>query len=256
MRASNLPFSIEDSNDRISEILNTSDNSYEENKSIPPEESLTFDNGFYVDITALFIDIRDSSKLTRTHTRPVLGKIYRAYVSECVAVINSDPNCRQIFIEGDAVVGVFSTQYTKDVDTVFETAGKLASLNLLLNYNLEQKGYSKIQCGIGLADGNALMIKAGHKGSAVNEVVWIGKTLSEAAHLSDLGNKGTNHQVQLSTKVYECLKKQYKNLCKPVYETIFEIHHYQATIGNIQMHEWLRTNWDAALIPLTPADPD
>lgn len=37
--------------------------------------------------------------------------------------------------------------------------------------------------GIGLAYGRALMIKAGYKGSTINEVVWMGDVVNEASKL-------------------------------------------------------------------------
>lgn len=62
------------SNDRIKEILYSSEK-FEEVNEIPGRDRLTYSNGFYVNCTALFIDIRGSSQLPDKHTRPVLGKI-------------------------------------------------------------------------------------------------------------------------------------------------------------------------------------
>lgn len=254
MRATNLQYSIQDSHDRIREILDAADNSYEDRESIPSEDSLTFTNGFYVDVTALFIDIRGSSRLAQVHKRPVLGKIYRAYISECVAVINSNPNCSQVFIEGDAVIGVFSTPLMADVDSVLETAAQLGSLNILLNHHLSKKQYSMLNCGIGIADGTALMIKAGHKGSSVNEIVWLGDVLSEAAHLCSQGNRGGRQQFQISTRVHDCLKPAYQAMLKPVQlgTLLGGVACYEASIGNIAMHGWLINCLKLPLQPLIP----
>jgi len=64
--------------------------------------------------------------------------------------------------------------YQSQIVCAFETAGKLSSCVELLNYRLVKKGYQPIKCGIGIAYGRALMIKAGAKGSGVNDVVWMG----------------------------------------------------------------------------------
>ena len=53
---------------------------------LPPRDDLTFNNGFYANCSALFVDIRDSSKLPDKHKRPVLARLYRSFVSEMVAV--------------------------------------------------------------------------------------------------------------------------------------------------------------------------
>lgn len=188
MEATNTAYSHEASNDRIRDILDSAE-TFEEVNEIPARSRLTFSNGFYVNCTALFIDIRRSSELPNTHTRPVLGKLYRAYLSECVAVINADPNCREVFINGDCVSGVLNTPYAGDVNRAFDTAASLHSVTKMLNWRLEQKGYTQIKCGIGLAYGRALMLKAGYRGSSINDVIWMGDVVNEASNLCHRGNK-------------------------------------------------------------------
>ena len=74
MEATCSYFDHEKSAERISEILNSSDASYDDHKGIPSRDALTFTNGFYVDVTVLFIDMRGSKELSNKHTRPVLAK--------------------------------------------------------------------------------------------------------------------------------------------------------------------------------------
>ena len=45
------------SSERMDKILNASDNDYCDKGSIPARSDLTFKNGYYVNITAIFIDI-------------------------------------------------------------------------------------------------------------------------------------------------------------------------------------------------------
>jgi len=123
-------------------ILDAPDGAYEERDSIPSAEALTFENGFYVKCAALFIDIRESSSLPDRHTRPVLGKLYRAYISECVAVLNSDPNCREVSIKGDCVNAILTRLSSRTSTPRFETTAKLNSLVMILNWQLERKGYT------------------------------------------------------------------------------------------------------------------
>ena len=119
-------YKIEDSADRMDDILDANDNDYEdEGNSIPSRDKLTYKNGYYVDVTAIFIDIVDSSKLTDGHKRPTLAKMYRCFLSECVAVMNSYEICKEININGDCVWGVFETPKMVDVDKVIEVAAKL-----------------------------------------------------------------------------------------------------------------------------------
>lgn len=109
-KATTYKYNIEDSASRIDGILNANDNDYEDNgDNIPFREKLTYKNGYYVNITALFIDIVGSSKLTDGQRRPTLAKMYRAFLSECVAITNSWNMCKEININGDCVWGVFET---------------------------------------------------------------------------------------------------------------------------------------------------
>ena len=110
---------IEDSASRIDGILDANDNNYEDNgNNIPSREQLTYKNGYYVNVTALFIDIVGSSKLTDGQRRPSLAKMYRAFLSECVAIMNSWNMCKEININGDCVRGVFETPRKTDIDNV------------------------------------------------------------------------------------------------------------------------------------------
>ena len=125
MKATNKPYSVSESDTRITDILGVTDQSFGESDQIPHPDRLTYDNGFYVDCAALFIDIRGSSNLANVHTRPVLGKIYRAYISECVAVMNQDSCCGEIFIQGDCVGGVFHILQRDHMNSVFLRAAQL-----------------------------------------------------------------------------------------------------------------------------------
>ena len=89
-----------DSASRIDGILSESDSSFPEVDEIPSLDKLTYKSGFYVNCSALFVDIRSSSELPNKHKRPTLAKIYRAYISEVVAIINANVNCSEIRIDG------------------------------------------------------------------------------------------------------------------------------------------------------------
>lgn len=135
---------------RIDELLAGSDSSYTERTGIPGRESLTFANGYYVAVTVLFIDMRGSKSLAEKHTRPVLAKIYRAYISELVAVLRGNPKISEIYIEGDGIWAVFDTRTKAEVDAVFRSAYTAASLIDILNIKLSKRGYSTVSVGMGL----------------------------------------------------------------------------------------------------------
>jgi class 3 adenylate cyclase len=240
MQTSQRDYVFDDSDSRLQEILEAPAGAYEEVNSIPDRARLTYANGFYVNCTAVFIDIRDSSKLTSLHTTPVLGKIYRAYISECIAVLNAFEECKEIFIAGDCVSGIFNTPFKSDINGALFAAGALNSLIQHLNWRLEKKGYAAIRCGVGISYGRALMIKSGFNGSGLNDVVWMGNVVNEASNLCHQGNKNGRQPVQVANVVYENVCDEYKRLLQPVNGGLWgNTLQYEADLLVVKMKNWL-----------------
>lgn len=240
MKANYKGYDIDESVARVDEILTTSDAVFEETNSIPSRDKLTFSNGFYVNCSALFIDIRNSSQLPKKYQRPSLARIYRAYISEMVAIMNGNQDCSEVNINGDAVWAVFNTPYQENINLVFSTAAQLASMTAILNCRFKKKqGYEPISTGIGMAYGRALMLKAGYKGSTINEVVWMGDVVNEASNLCGYGNKayGDNH-LMVSNTFYGNLKKSNQDLlCKNSTRDC-----YHGNVINLAMDGWWTEN--------------
>lgn len=229
-------FDLDSSVKRIDDILNADNKSYEDSKSIPSRSKLTYINGFYVDCTALFVDIRDSSTMTDEHKRPVLAKIYRSFISEMVVLLNSCSKSKEVNIHGDCVWCVCDTPYKSDIDDVFSLAARVCSMVDILNYKLDKKGYSTYTVGVGLDYGRALMIKAGADGSGLNDIVWMGDVVNQACHLCNEANSGYfDTRVFLSNVIYDNLNEENKKLCTKDYGRDI----YQANIVNYGMNEWL-----------------
>lgn len=185
-------YSYTSSSDRIKDILNQPAGVFEEVDGLPDRDRLTYSNGFYGMCSAVFIDIRDSSGLTEKHKRPTLAKIYRAFISEMVAVLNSDPYVREVNIVGDCVWAVYKTTKTTHIDDVFGVASQANTLLKLLNHHYAKKGIDPLKIGIGIDYGRVLMIKAGFSGSGINDVVYMGDVVNRAAHLAHEAGRGWN----------------------------------------------------------------
>lgn len=170
---------------RIDEILNQPTGQFEETSSLPDRDKLTYSNGFYGLCSAVFVDIRDSSGLTEKHKRPALAKIYRSFISEMVAVLNSSQWVREVNIVGDCVWAVYNTPTTTCIDDVFTVVCYANTLKGLLNAQLSKKDYGPLNFGIGVEYGRALMIKAGYNGSGINDVIYMGDVVNRAAHLAN-----------------------------------------------------------------------
>lgn len=234
-------YKVEDSASRMDDILDASDNDYSDNENnIPSRDKLTFKNGYYVDVTSIFIDIVDSSKLTDGHKRPTLAKMYRCFLSECVAIMNSYTICKEININGDCVWGVFETPNISDVDKVTDVAAKLNSMIRILNYKLEKKNYEKINVGIGIDDGLALMVKAGYSGSSLNDVIWMGDVVNSACHLANKAGRGLRKTILVSSKVYENVLENTQKLLSKC--TIDGKIYYEGNFIWKEMENWYHVN--------------
>jgi|688.fasta_scaffold187823_2 class 3 adenylate cyclase len=183
MQSSYKPYSHLDSVTRIDEILDAPAGNYEEKDSIPSRDTLTFTNGFYVNCTCIYMDIKGSSDLPNKHQRPRLAKIYRSFISESVALLNGSTLCSEVNIHGDAVWAVYEGQYKSNIDSAFNKCAELSSLVKILNCRLKKRSIDGINVGIGADWGRALMIKAGYKGSGINEVVWMGDVVNGGANM-------------------------------------------------------------------------
>ena len=132
-----------------------------------------------------------------------VSQLYRAFVSEMVALMDGSELCREVNIVGDGVWGVFNTPYTVDVDDVFSTAAMVGSIVKFLNHQLREHNFEPIAVGIGLSYGRALVIKAGYSGSGISDVVYMGDVVNQAAKLSSFGCQVYgDRQMMVSPDIY------------------------------------------------------
>lgn len=156
--------------------------------------------------------------------------------------MNQDVNCGELIIQGDCVGGVFHTPYQADIDSVFLRAAQLDSAISHMNWRLAQRGYTQLVCGIGLSYGRALMIKAGYKGRGINDVIWMGKVVNEAAKLCHEGNRGTRRMIQVPSLVQFNLNDHNKALLSPVRDGTglnFDPIHYDGEFIDPEMQAWV-----------------
>lgn len=184
MDGNHKTYSYISSSARIAEILDQPSGQFEETDALPDRDRLTYTNGFYGRCSAIFVDIRNSSALTAKYKRPALAKLYRSFISEMVAVLNSDASVREVNIVGDCVWATYNTPYMSDIDDVFTIACRANTMRKLLNKHLTKRGYDDLNFGIGVDWGRVLMIKAGYNGSGINDVVYMGDVVNRAAHLA------------------------------------------------------------------------
>ncbi|MEU2617563.1 adenylate/guanylate cyclase domain-containing protein [Streptomyces sp. NPDC007157] len=225
---------------RIDDILALPSGNYEEVNELPDRDRLTYTNGFYAKCSAVFVDIRKSSSLPDKYKRPKLAKLYRAYISEMVAIMNGSEQAREINIVGDGVWAVFNTPYKSNIDEVFSVIAQCNSLVKVLNHKLGKAGYSEpISVGIGAAYGRALMIKAGYSGSGISDVVYMGDVVNRAAKLAAKGSSGfLVPPIMLDGDFQFNLNEENKKMTEKNWN--YDCH--TANVVNTLMEQWYKDN--------------
>lgn len=210
MESNFIEYDFSKSLDRIDTIISTT-GEFEELDYIPLRSKLTYSNGFYVKCSAIFVDIRESSSLTDEHYRPTLAKLYRAFISEIMAIMSGNYSCAEVYIVGDCVSGIFDTRTKEEIIGIICTIGKISSIVKILNYKFKKKGIKEIEIGIGASCGRALMVQAGYKGSGMNDVVWLGDVVNEASKYANWGNQGLfDEKILISESIYDKLDERHQ----------------------------------------------
>ena len=133
--------------------------------------------------------------------------------------------------------GIFDTTYKNDVDELFSVAAKVSSMIDILNWRFDKKGYDQIDVGIGLDYGRALMLKAGYKGSGINDVIWMGDVVNGASVLCSYGNKRYNDkEIMVSSTFQDNLNDHNKDLLSWNSDRSC----YNGYVVNTAMNNWLK----------------
>lgn len=178
--------------------------------SIPKNDSKwTYANGVKSWVTAVFVDLRDSTELFKENSIKV-SKVIRAYSSEIIDILNSSDLMREIGIRGDAVYAIYSSPNKNDINEIFTLVCYVNTYMKMLSKLLSQNGFSNVRAGIGMATSNDLIIKVGRKHTGINDRVWIGKALAEADRLSKITNlkrsSGFTNPIAVSLDVYSNIR--------------------------------------------------
>ena len=195
---------------RVNEILNDS-NEIEEKEKVPKENNFTFHNGYFAWVTAVFVDIRDSTSIFTENKKTSTSKIIRAFTSEVIEILKNDDNLREIGIRGDCVYAIYTT--SKKYED-YEIANKVFYVNTfmeMLNKLLQNKNMKTIKVGIGVSTAQELVVKAGREKTGINNLVWIGKAVTFASKFSSLANSNGYNNIIFSGNFYNSFIGELKN---------------------------------------------
>ena len=186
---------------RIKEILNNKLQVIEDSK-IPKDNNFTFSNAHYGWVSAIFVDIRNSTDLFSKDDKVIVSKMIRSFTSEVIEILRKDDLLREIGIRGDCVYAIYTTPTKESIEEMMDKSFYINTFMKMLNKLLDEKGYSTISVGIGVSTAQELVVKAGRKDVGINNSVWIGDAVTKASNLSSLGNKNAYKSLILSSLTY------------------------------------------------------
>lgn len=137
----------------------------------------------------LYVDMRDSTKISAAKRPATLSKIYSSFVRSMIAAARyNNGHVRNII--GDRVMVVFDKKdcFKKAIDTAI-TMNSISEH--ILNKRIRDIDF---RCGIGIDYGKMLIAKAGavRRGAEkefYRSLVWLGKPANVASRLTDIANK-------------------------------------------------------------------
>lgn len=214
----------------------------EEKKNIPADQEFTYENGIVCWVSAIFVDIKNSSELFKTRDEK-LARLLRAFTSELITIMQDFDKYSQIGIRGDCVYAIYSTSTKDDVDSVFSVATQVNTFMKMFNKLLQENSYSTIGVGIGLGCDKELIIKAGRSGAGINDKIWIGKAVVDAANLSSVANRHGYDKIAMSSCFYsniKDLKGNQKDWFKPIYSSsYFNETFYTCDVIRTEFNNWI-----------------
>ncbi|MDU1056062.1 MAG: hypothetical protein E7A37_03325 [Negativicoccus succinicivorans] len=243
-----MSYNYLESKNRIDNILSSETLVIKKDKVPSSDDEFTYSNGIKTWVGSIFVDMVNSSKLCESSDENT-ARIFRALCSELIAIMKDDINFRQIGIRGDCVYSINTTQYKSDLIQLFKTAVRINTFMKMFNKRLDYYGYNSIEVGIGLGCSEELVIKAGQVGSGINDKIWIGKAVIDAAHLSDKANRNALSPILMSDLVYSNIKdlliqenESYANwIALEYYEFDFK-KIYGCNIIDIAFDNWIKRN--------------
>lgn len=229
---------------RVAEILDNIPK-IEDSPKIPGDGGFTFENAHYGWVTAIFVDIRNSTGLFASENKEEVSKIVRSFTSEIIEILRGSDNERSIGIRGDSVFAIYTTSSQQDINDCVTRAVYVNTFLKMLNKLLDKKSYGNIQAGIGISTDKELVIKAGRINTGINDKIWIGKAVTGASNLSSLGNKRWVDSIVISPVTYTNLKDVNLNTAS-IFKCAQDYSYYHGNVVDTAFNKWIdegMPNW-------------
>lgn len=170
----------------------------EEVSGVPRKDIVQWSTGSLLKDTAvLFIDMRESTYLTKQYSRKTAAGVYRSFLDCCTRIIKACDGYVRSF-SGDSIHALFlNDENVNGVQKAVEAAITLQSaITYILNPKLNKKYGRKVGCGVGVDIGNILVTKTGlsyQRGTEKEELydlTWVGHCVPFSCKLCHAARSG------------------------------------------------------------------
>lgn len=234
-------YNYKNSKSNIINILK-SETPIEEKETIPSDQEFTYENGITCWVSAIFVDMKNSSELFKSKDEK-LARLLRAFTSEIITIFQNFSKYSQIGIRGDCVYAIYSTPQKDDLNEIFDIAAYVNTFIKMFNKLLAENKYLTIGVGIGLGCDKELIIKAGRSGTGINDKIWIGKAVVDAANLSSVANRHGYKKIAMNSCFYNNIK-DFSNNKKEWFNHIssskyFDGDFYECDVIQTEFNKWI-----------------
>ena len=240
-------FNYEESRKRIEDILNSKTDIKEVNSISNDEDGFTYENGVRTWVGAMFIDIRHSTDYFKENDAEKVARIMRAFTSELIGILKQNEKYVQIGIRGDCVYAIYSTPKQNDLNDILSDACFINTFQKMFQKILERKNWPTFKIGIGLGASKDLVIKAGRKGTGINDNIWIGDAVIDASKLSSEGNTRGIDPIVMDSCFYENIKDfnanesyKYSDCAKKVWSSKLNEYVYCCNMVTTGFNNWIK----------------
>lgn len=203
-----LFYDFEAGKKRIDSILTSQIEIIEQDK-IPPRDVYVARKGYYGLVTALYVNIRQSTAIFSDTDHLRVARMIRCFTTEVLEILRGYDFVREIGIQGDCLYGKYTTPLQTDVNIVLDIACYVNTFMKMLNLQLKKRNMPPISIGIGIALDREMVITAGRKEVGMDKNFWIGNAGNEAFRLSFAGNKDGIEPIVMSPATFESIIGHY-----------------------------------------------
>lgn len=233
-----MAYNFRNSKANIVNILKSKTSIVKKN-NIPADNEFTYENGIKCWTSAIFVDIKSSSVLFKNMDEK-LARLLRAFTSEIITIFQDFDKYNQIGIRGDCVYAIYSTPEKQDICSVFRIAIMVNTFMKMFNKLLEENSYPYVGIGIGLGCGKELIIKAGRSGTGINDKIWIGNAVVDAANLSSIANRNNHKKISMSEDFYYNIShSNYKDKDWFSKSEQDDVTFYECDVINLDFNKWI-----------------